>query len=360
VRLSGVSKRFGEVEAVKSLNLTVEDGEFVSLLGPSGCGKTTTLRIVAGLESPTAGDIYLDGRNVTHLSPSDRNVSMVFQLYALYPYLNVRENIAFPLRAQRMPSHEIAKRVASVAELLGIEGMLDRRASGLHPADGQRVAIAKAIVRDPSVFLFDEPLSHLDAPMRARMRSELKHLHRGIHKTMVFVTHDQIEAMALSDRIAVMRRGEIVQVGSPDDVFYRPTERYVAEFIGTPRIAVVPAELVDEPGGRRVVLGDARLDVGARVERLTARNLCVGIRPRFTALEPVSNGEPQPDAIDGVVEIVEPLGRDSLYHVRLTNGAVVRSLAPHGVRIGDGTRVRVRFDVDRLLFFHRDTGIALT
>lgn len=327
------------------------------MLGPSGCGKTTTLRIVAGLESPTTGEVFFDDRNVTRLPPSKRNIAMVFQLYALYPYLTVRENIAFPLRAQRMPRHEIHKRVLAAAELLGIEGILDRRAAGLHSAEGQRVAIAKAIVRDPTAFLFDEPLSHLDAPTRARLRAELKHLHDGIRKTMLFVTHDQSEAMALSDRIAVMRQGEIVQVGSPEEIFYRPSERYVAEFIGTPRISIFPAELTDTPKGRRLALGETLLDLGERLGRVDVRRVHVGVRPRFASMEP--EGTLAAEEVPGVVVLGELLGRERLYHVRLANNVVIRILLPYTRRIAEGTAVRVRLDVDRLLLFHPETGATL-
>ncbi|MBM3214307.1 ABC transporter ATP-binding protein [Candidatus Poribacteria bacterium] len=351
IELRGISKRFGHVQALASVDLVVEEGEFVSLLGPSGCGKTTTLRIVAGLESPTMGTVRIGDRDVTRLPPGERDIGMVFQLYALYPYLSARENIAFPLKARRVSPDAAAKRVGEVAAMLGIERLLDRYPSALHPADGQRVALAKAIVRDPAVFLFDEPLSHLDAHMRAAMRAELKHLHDQVGKTMLFVTHDQIEAMALSDRIAVMRQGEIVQIGTPDEVFHAPSEEYVAGFVGSPRINLVDAEIVADEGSRRLRIGDGAL----AMETGTPGPVRVGIRPRYVTLKP-SEGS---DGLPGVVRLVEPMGRETQYHVDVGAGATLRCLVRYGAPWTIDDAVRVVPDPARLLFFDRQTGRAL-
>ena len=256
IQLQGVSKHFGETIAVNNLSMEIHEGEFVSLLGPSGCGKTTTLRIAAGLETPTEGEVVFDGERVTHLSPAERNIAMVFQLRALYPHMSVRANVAFPLRAERLPRAEIAARVERAAKWMRIEHVLDKMPAAVHPADAQRAAIAKAIARDPALFLFDEPFSRLDAQLRAEMRVEIKRVHSETGRAAAFVTHDQTEALAISDRVAVMRQGELVQIGTPAQIFDAPNERYVAEFVGSPPINMLEAELTQESGGLRLRIAD--------------------------------------------------------------------------------------------------------
>ena len=382
ISLKGVSKRFGDVQALKELDLEVQDGEFLSLLGPSGCGKTTTLRLVAGLEEPTSGEIYMDEDRVTDLAPADRDIAMVFQLYALYPYMTIRENIAFPLRAQGVNAAETRRRVDAVAELLGIEDLLSMSPSQVHPAQGQRVAIAKAVVREPRVFLFDEPLSHLDAHMRARMRAELKHLHDTVGRTTLFVTHDQAEGLAISDRIGVMRQGELVQLGTPDDIFHRPTDRYVAEFVGTPPINLFDAESCESGGARALRVHGVEIRLGAPLHTpgVDARwgkldRVTLGIRPRYVDLTSV---EQDPDALPGVVEVVEPTGRETLLHVRLgqnpgdgdpspfpsnnssaARAATARCLVARTDAPPEATTVALSLRPAHVLLFHPDTGVAL-
>lgn len=234
VELRRVWKKYGDVEAVRDLSLTCEDGEFLCLLGPSGCGKSSTMRMVAGLETITAGDLLMDGRRVNHVSPRERDIAMVFENYALYPHMNVYDNIATPLRARRLPSAEIERRVHAIAEILSIVDLLPRRIQNLSGGQKQRVGIGRAIVREPRLFIMDEPISHLDARLRADMRTELKRLHRRLGVTTLYVTHDQLEAVALADRIAVMHLGVLQQVGRPAELFDGPVNEFVAGFIGSP------------------------------------------------------------------------------------------------------------------------------
>ncbi|HWP34681.1 MAG TPA: sn-glycerol-3-phosphate ABC transporter ATP-binding protein UgpC, partial [Thermodesulfobacteriota bacterium] len=256
VALRGVTKRFGSVVAVRDFSLEVRDREFVVLVGPSGCGKSTVLRLVAGLESPTEGEIAIGGRRVNDVPPKDRNVAMVFQNYALYPHMDVHGNLAFGLKLRGLPRREIDARVRQAAEILGIADLLARRPAELSGGQRQRVALGRAIVRDPAVFLFDEPLSNLDAQLRVQMRTELVKLHQRLSATMLYVTHDQVEAMTMGDRIVVMRAGAIEQVGEPLAVYERPANTFVAGFIGSPAMNLLPARLVPGAGGVVADLGD--------------------------------------------------------------------------------------------------------
>jgi multiple sugar transport system ATP-binding protein len=252
--LDQVVKRYGHVEVVHGIDLHIQDGEFLVLVGPSGCGKSTTLRMIAGLESLTSGTIRIGGRVVNTLEPKDRNIAMVFQNYALYPHMSVYRNIAFGLYAARLPKPEIDAKVRKAADLLGLLPLLERRPNELSGGQRQRVAMGRAIVRDPSVFLFDEPLSNLDAQLRGQMRTEIKRLHQSIGTTIVYVTHDQVEAMTLADRIVIMRDGRIEQVGTPLDVFHQPASTFVAGFIGTPTMNLLELELVRREGAAALAL----------------------------------------------------------------------------------------------------------
>ena len=278
-----VEKRYGDVQVLRPLDLKLADGEFTVLVGPSGCGKSTTLRILAGLETLTGGEIYFDGRPVSRLDPKDRDIAMVFQDYALYPHMNIARNMSFALRLQRRAKAEIDARVKSVAEMLNIGHLLDRKPAELSGGQRQRVAMGRALVRDAGTFLFDEPLSNLDAKLRAKMRTELAELRQRIAKNMVYVTHDQVEAMTLGDRIVVMNEGVIQQQGSPKDLFERPVNRFVAGFIGSPTMNFLDGDLVAGPDHLTVQGAGFRLALdaptAARLAHHPARAVTVGIRP---------------------------------------------------------------------------------
>jgi multiple sugar transport system ATP-binding protein len=312
VSLAHLTKRFGaDAPALDDLTLDVAPGEFLVLLGPSGCGKTTVLRLIAGLEEPSGGDIAIDGVRVNDLPPKDRDVAMVFQNYALYPHLSVRENIAFPLVMRRAPKAEARRRVEEVAAALELTPLLARRPAQLSGGERQRVALGRAIVRQPKVFLFDEPLSNLDAKLRVQMRAELVRLHRRLKATMVYVTHDQVEAMTMGQRIAILHRGVLQQVGTPSEIYARPANVFVAAFIGAPGMNVLDA------GARRQ---DAKTPREPQAHG-RAEVHCIGFRPEDARLVAEDAGD-----FAGVVALVEPLGPEALVHVRLDAGetAVVR------------------------------------
>ena len=319
VRLDGVSKRFGELVACSDIDLTINDGEFFVLLGPSGCGKSTTLRMIAGLETVSDGEIYFDDRSVTGTTPADRDVAMVFQNYALYPHKTVYENIALPLELSRrsVPSDEVERRVYETAEMLQINDQLDKRPQNLSGGQQQRVALGRSIIREPSVFLMDEPLSNLDAKLRIRMRSELKQLHQRLGITTVYVTHDQEEAMSLADRIGLLDDGRVQQVGSPREVFDRPRNTWVAEFIGNPPMNLLPCSFDADTGTIRNEEFEYSVDedVATQVrEADTAEELIFGVRPMDLTLAEVSSER----TIEATVQTVEPIGERT--HLTTTVG----------------------------------------
>src|SRR5262244_467089 len=282
--LSNVHKVYGHVVAVKDINLAINDREFVVLVGPSGCGKSTTLRMIAGLEEISAGTIAIGGRVVNHLQPKDRDVAMVFQNYALYRHMSVRDNLAFGLRNRRVPAHEIAAAISRAARILSIEPLLDRRPHQLSGGQQQRVALGRCIVRNPKVFLFDEPLSNLDAQLRAQMRLEIKELRQRVPTTSVFVTHDQVEAMTLGDRIVVMKDGLMQQVGSPLELYRKPANRFVASFIGSPSMNFITVSVTAAPMGFRLSADGIDIELPQRrfagLGSRVGRSVCVGIRPQ--------------------------------------------------------------------------------
>jgi multiple sugar transport system ATP-binding protein len=315
--LRGVRKRFeGEArDAVSAMDLEVAEGELLVLVGPSGCGKTTTLRIVAGLEEPSEGEVWIGGRRVDGVAPRDRDVAVVFQNYALYPHMSVFDNMAFGLRMRGTPRAEVRARVEQAAALLGIEELLARRPAQLSGGQRQRVAMGRAIVRKPQLFLFDEPLSNLDAKLRAQMRTEIKRLHQRLGATTVYVTHDQVEAMTLATRIVVMNAGRIEQIGVPAELYTRPATRFVAGFIGTPAMNFVPCRLAANGAGLAVELGGgARLAVPAMLEPAyrahAGRELVLGLRPEHLAER--AAGAPAGAALALEVDVVEPQGIDTL------------------------------------------------
>ena len=367
VSLEGLRKEYeGGVVAVHGVDLSVSAGEFVVFVGPSGCGKSTTLRMVAGLESITAGRLTIGGRVVNDVPPSDRDIAMVFQSYALYPHMSVRENMAFALRLRKRPAAEIAQRVDAAAATLGLATMLDRTPRQLSGGQRQRVAIGRAIVREPSVFLFDEPLSNLDAALRSETRRELATLHRRLGATMLYVTHDQVEAMTLGDRIVVMHEGRVRQVDSPSAVYDRPRDTFVAGFLGSPPMNLLAGTLVQRDGVSFVQLADAPAlqlsltpALAAAAARAPSRTVTVGVRPEHLSARPPEPGEDAIDALTASVELAEPLGHELLLHLRAGGVAFTVRGAP-GVRPQVGARVAVRMAPERLHLFDTVSGVSLT
>jgi multiple sugar transport system ATP-binding protein len=339
VRLVGITKRYdGNAAttraALERLDLTIPSGELVVLVGPSGCGKSTTLRILAGLEEATAGRVFIGEREVTELPPAERDIAMVFQSYALYPHMTVFDNLAFALRMRKMAPAEIATRVEAAARALGIEDFLARKPKQLSGGQRQRVAIGRAVVRQPKVFLFDEPLSNLDAVLRSEMRREIARIQAETGTTSMYVTHDQVEAMTLADRIVVLRDGVVQQVGSPMEIYDAPANRFVAGFFGTPAMSFLPAEL-GERHGALVARGNGfELPLGRALR--PSRDVVVGVRPEAAALTPQGGGAP----LLAAVELREVLGAEVLLHLRSEAGALtIKTDAHSAAREGDSVTV---------------------
>jgi multiple sugar transport system ATP-binding protein len=342
-----VTKSFGATTALHPLDLEVSDGCFLAMLGPSGCGKTTALRLLAGLEAPTSGRIHIGERDVTDLPPKDRDVAMVFQSYALYPHKSVAENIAYPLRVRKVSKAKRAQQAREVAQLLGIEELLDRQPRQLSGGQRQRVALARAIVRHPRVFLMDEPLSNLDAQLRAHMRIELKRLQRELRVTTLYVTHDQVEAMTMADLIAVIRDGRLQQVGTPAEIYGKPANLFVATFCGSPPMNILDGEVAD--GSFRHESGAIALSVPAQPGR--AR---LGFRPEHASL--VEAG--RRGALAGEIYVVEPLGNETLVTVKAAE-SLINLRAPAGFDRPIGEPCAVEPELGRLNLFDIDTGAAL-
>jgi multiple sugar transport system ATP-binding protein len=332
-----IEKAFGHTKVVKGVSLEIRDQEFVALLGPSGCGKTTCLRMLAGLEEPTGGRILLDGVDVTYTPPRDRDIAMVFQNYALYPHMTVRENMRMGLKYHGVPRDEIGSRVDEAARLLDIGALLERRPAELSGGQRQRVALGRALVRRPKALLMDEPLSNLDAALRSRMRVDLKLLQSRVKTTTIYVTHDQREAMTMADRIAVMSEGRVMQFDTPDRVFSSPANRFVAQFVGSPGVNILPATLRPAAGGAHLVAGSLAVSLRADApEALRSSRLEIGIRPHFFRLGTM------PDAVSakGRVIAVEPFGTETNLHVSLDGEMVVLVVEPKGApRVGEEVTV---------------------
>jgi multiple sugar transport system ATP-binding protein len=334
VTLQQLVKRFPDGStAVSGLTLDVKDGEFVVLVGPSGCGKTTALRMIAGLETPSSGRVIIGDDDVTDLPPGRRDVAMVFQNYALYPHFSVRENIAFPLRMRRTPAADASRLVADVAESLGIDAYLDRRPGELSGGQRQRVALARALVREPAVFLFDEPLSNLDAQVRATTRAELVRLHRRLGTTMIYVTHDQVEALSMAQRVAVMHQGRLEQCAAPLEVYRTPATLFTARFIGSPSINCLIGHVAVQ-GNRQQFVGPMTLDVVSPA----LADATLAFRPEHVHL----STEPTP--LQGIVTLVEPLGAETIVHVRLANGTDIAVRLGGGAVVDVGSSVHLRID----------------
>jgi multiple sugar transport system ATP-binding protein len=365
VVLEGVRKEYESgVVAVHGVDLSVAAGEFVVLVGPSGCGKSTTLRMVAGLESITAGRLSIGGRVVNDVPPSERDIAMVFQSYALYPHMSVRDNMAFALKLRKRPAAEIADRVAAAASTLGLATMLDRTPRQLSGGQRQRVAIGRAIVREPSVFLFDEPLSNLDAALRGEMRRELAAIHQRLGATMLYVTHDQVEAMTLGDRIVVMHEGRVRQVDTPANVYDHPHDTFVAGFLGSPPMNLLAGTLVQRDGRWLVQLADAPAlqlalapSLAGAAAHASSKAVIVGIRPEHLAAGPADGASPS-DSITATVELAEPLGHEQLLHLR-SGGVVFTVRGAPGARPPSGSLVAVRMAPERLHLFDAATGVSL-
>jgi multiple sugar transport system ATP-binding protein len=358
VVLDRVTKRFGDVVAVDNLSLEIQDQEFVTLVGPSGCGKTTTLRLVAGLEKVTEGDIYFDNEAVGHLPANHRDIAMVFQSYALYPHMKVFDNIGFALRMMKVPRSEIERRIKWAAGMLGIEELLERKPRELSGGQRQRVALGRAIVREPACFLLDEPLSNLDAKLRVSMRAELKRLHHDITRTFIYVTHDQAEALTMSDRIAIMNYGQLQQFGTPDEVYYQPANLFVAGFIGSPAMNFIEGQLTRENGRLIFQRGNLRYSISDELtHRLEKRHedhaVILGIRPETIGVR--RDGE---SGIDGVVYIEEPLGSDVFLTIEVGDVHILaRTDSDFRTEIGD--RLKLHFNPNKIHFFNPQSGEAI-
>jgi multiple sugar transport system ATP-binding protein len=363
VNLRRVIKRYDEVEAVRGIDLDIADHEFVVLVGPSGCGKSTTLRMIAGLEDITDGDIMIGGDVVNDVPPKDRDIAMVFQNYALYPHMTVAENMSFGLRLKHYPKAEITSRVTEAARMLDITDLIDRKPKQLSGGQRQRVAMGRAIVRNPKVFLFDEPLSNLDAKLRVQMRIEIKKVHQKVRTTTVYVTHDQVEAMTLADRVVVMNHGRIEQIGTPNDLYHKPATRFVAGFIGSPAMNFIPCRLEEAAGKLSVRLTDriAFPLPPARAVRYQSvpRNekLLFGIRP-----EHITEARPQPEPgfemFDAVPDVTEPMGMETLVYFTLEGTQVCARVNPNaGAR--EGAPLRLAVDLNNMHLLNEGTGVVL-
>jgi multiple sugar transport system ATP-binding protein len=361
IRVANLHKAFGDFVAVKDSTFTVRDGEFFCLLGPSGCGKTTTLRMIAGLELPTAGQIFLGDEDVSFKRASHRDIAFVFQLFALYPHMNVRRNIAFPLLSQGLPRAQIDAKVAEAARILRIEHLLDRSVSGLAAGDRQRVALGRAIVRQPLAFMMDEPLGALDSEFREVMCGELRALHDRLKATTVYVTHDQVEAMSMADTIAIMNQGVIEQLGAPQEVYKRPASVFVADFIGSPAMNFLPLEGGGPSGLTQLHLGDAVLGIPALREDVAPRRLLYGVRPEHVSFDDASalRAGSEGSALRAEVLGTEYLGTSQIVTCATAQGATLRAKVPVQVRAARGDRVGLRFDAGTVSLFDAATGRAL-
>ncbi|WP_258083857.1 ABC transporter ATP-binding protein [Thermococcus thermotolerans] len=368
VRLVNVWKRFGDFTAVKDMNLHVKDGEFMILLGPSGCGKTTTLRMISGLEEPTKGQIYIGDKLVADpekgvfIPPKDRDIAMVFQSYALYPHMTVYDNIAFPLKLRKVPKQEIDQRVREVAEMLGLTELLKRKPRELSGGQRQRVALGRAIVRKPQVFLMDEPLSNLDAKLRVKMRAELKRLQKQLGVTTIYVTHDQVEAMTMGDRIAVINAGVLQQVGTPEEVYDKPANTFVAGFIGSPPMNFIDATITEDGfadfGEFKLKLLPDQVEV-LREEGLIGKEVIFGIRPEDVYDAMFAQVKvPGENMVRATVDIIENLGSEKIVHLRVGEVTFLGAFRSES-KVKEGQEIDVVFDMNKAHIFNKNTGKAV-
>lgn len=356
LQIQNLVKTFGNTEVIKGVDLEIQDREFVVFVGPSGCGKSTMLRLIAGLEEVTSGEIMLDGKDITSVTPSKRDLAMVFQSYALYPHMTIRENMSFALKLAGEDQASIDEKVNKVAKTLVLDQLMDRKPAALSGGQRQRVAIGRSIVRQPKIFLFDEPLSNLDAALRVQMRVELAKLHQSLEATMIYVTHDQVEAMTLADKVVVFRKGMIEQVGAPMELYHSPANQFVSEFIGTPKISILDAvavdqsgsvELVDRMHGQQVTLATGK----AFAADLVGQSVKVGIRPEYIKIGAKDSGH-----VNATVDLLENLGREAYCHLRLPGSNSVNLIA---CLDGDAVfkaeeAVGLSFDSERIHVFDTD------
>jgi multiple sugar transport system ATP-binding protein len=362
VSLRDVVKSYDDVQAVRQINLDIPDKEFVVLVGPSGCGKSTTLRMIAGLEEVSAGDIFIDGEKVNDVPPKDRDIAMVFQNYALYPHMTVFQNMSFGLQLRRVPKTEIRERVHHAARILDITELLDRRPKQLSGGQRQRVAMGRAIVRNPKVFLFDEPLSNLDAKLRVQMRTEIKRVHQKVKTTTVYVTHDQVEAMTLADRVVVMNGGRIDQIGTPNDLYHRPKTRFVAGFIGSPAMNFLPCLLEQNAVGLMVRISD---DLSfpvpdshtGRYRGAVGRSLIFGLRPEHLT-EPRGDERDQRCEFTVPLDVVEPMGMETMVYFNI-NGVEVCGRVEPSSATGTGRSMRLYANLNHMHLIDPETEAVL-
>jgi multiple sugar transport system ATP-binding protein len=363
LNIEHVKKQFGQVEVLKDISLDIAHGEFLVLVGPSGCGKSTLLNMIAGLETITSGIIKIGEKDVTHIAPKDRDIAMVFQSYALYPNMSVRKNISFGLETRKIPKPEIEKQVAKVASMLQIEDLLDRKPAQLSGGQRQRVAMGRAIARDPSIFLFDEPLSNLDAKLRVEMRTEIKLLHLKVGTSIVYVTHDQIEAMTLADRIAIMKDGFIEQFGTPKDIYDNPASIFVAGFIGSPSMNFIPGEIIDHDGELKIALSaqnDEECFVPAKdlcnsPETWKGKSIVLGIRPeQISAFSLTEQSNPFVFKLKCHVQVTEPTGPDTLVFTQINNQKITCRIHPDKAVL-PGESMDLGFDVSKAVLFDPKT-----
>ncbi len=359
VTLRKVVKKYDDTLAVRGIDLDIADKEFVVLVGPSGCGKSTTLRMIAGLEEISDGEIAIDGHVVNDVPPKDRDIAMVFQNYALYPHMSVFENMSFGLRLKKVPKDAIRRQVEMAARILDITELLDRKPKQLSGGQRQRVAMGRAIVRDPKVFLFDEPLSNLDAKLRVQMRTEIKKVHQKVRTTTIYVTHDQVEAMTLADRVVVMNQGRIEQVGAPNDLYHNPATRFVAGFIGSPAMNFIPCRLEQAAGALRVQI-NSTVSLPVPTSRSAAyqpyldKDLLLGLRPEHL-IDARAHMEPGMVAFDMPVDVVEPLGMETLVYCSI-NGAEVCARVHPNAPAQAGAPMKLAADMERMHLIDSESG----
>ena len=362
VALHQVVKKFGEVEAVRAIDLDIPDNEFVVLVGPSGCGKSTTLRMIAGLEEVTSGNISIGGEVVNDLPPKDRDIAMVFQNYALYPHMTAYENMSFGLKLRKFSKAEIRQRVEHAARILDITELLDRRPKALSGGQRQRVAMGRAIVRNPKVFLFDEPLSNLDAKLRVQMRTEIKRVHQKVKTTTVYVTHDQVEAMTLADRVVVMNHGRIEQIGTPQELYHHPRTRFVAGFIGSPAMNFIPCRLEQNGTGMRVRISDTiAFPVPAsnesRYRALAGKELTLGLRPEHIT-EPRHNGREDGRDFTVTLDVVEPMGMETMVFFTINGTELCGRVEPSSAADA-GAPMRLYANIDHMHLIDPASGVVI-